>query len=144
MFGSFSLGERKGNVFIDPKDSKLISEWISAGYDKIMKTPDLSMIFVTQKEAKEIIKDQKDCMGCLSHCIFSNWSQESPHTTGKKSDPRSFCIQKTLQSVIHSEETENDLMFAGHSAYRFAEDPFYSNGFIPSVKQLVNRIKSGD
>ena len=83
-------------------------------------------------------------MGCLSKCSFSNWSQESPHSTGKKADPRSFCIQKTLQKVIHSEETENQLMFAGHSAYRFAEDPFYSNGFVPSVKELVNRLITGD
>ena len=35
-------------------------------------------------------------------------------------------------------------MFAGHGAYRFAEDPFYSNGFIPSVGQLVERIATGD
>jgi len=35
-------------------------------------------------------------------------------------------------------------MFAGHAAYRFAEDPFYANGFIPTVKQLVERISTGD
>ena len=35
-------------------------------------------------------------------------------------------------------------MFAGHNVFRFAQDPFYSNGFIPSVKQLVDRIRSGD
>ena len=26
---------------------------------------------------------------------------------------------------------ENNLMFAGHNAYRFGQDPFYSNGFVP-------------
>jgi hypothetical protein len=31
-------------------------------------------------------------------------------------------------------------VFAGHNAYRFASDPFYSNGYIPSVKELVARI----
>jgi hypothetical protein len=35
-------------------------------------------------------------------------------------------------------------MFAGHNAYRFADDPFYAGGFIPSVKQLVQRIGTGD
>ena len=25
-------------------------------------------------------------------------------------------------------------MFAGHNAYRFATDPFYANGFIPTVR----------
>ena len=34
-------------------------------------------------------------------------------------------------------------MFAGHNAYRFGQDPFYSNRFIPSVKQLFDRIMSG-
>ena len=28
-------------------------------------------------------------------------------------------------------------MFGGHSAFRFKKDPFYSNGFVPTVKQLV-------
>jgi len=35
-------------------------------------------------------------------------------------------------------------MFAGHNAYRFASDPFYANGFIPTVGQLVERILTGD
>jgi hypothetical protein len=35
-------------------------------------------------------------------------------------------------------------MFAGHSAHHFSTDPFYSNGFIPTVKQLVERIQTGD
>ncbi len=34
-------------------------------------------------------------------------------------------------------------MFSGHNGFRFARDPFYSNGFIPSVKQLVERILTG-
>ena len=83
-------------------------------------------------------------MGCLSQCLFSNWSQKEGGTTGKKVDPRSFCIQKTLQNAVHTEEIEDHLMFAGHGAYRFASDPFYSNGFIPTVKELVDRIVTGD
>jgi hypothetical protein len=82
-------------------------------------------------------------MGCLSHCRFSNWKDRDDFTTGKKSDPRSFCIQKTLQNIINGEEIDNNLMFSGHNAYRFATDPFYANGFIPTVKQLVDRIASG-
>ncbi len=139
-----SLGKRKKSIFISSDDKQNVMRWNNQGYNKIFKTPDNSVLFVTEKEMKEIREDQVNCMGCLSHCSFSNWSQEKPFTTGKKPDPRSFCIQKTLQSVIHSSETENDLMFAGHSAYRFSEDPYYSNGFIPSVKQLVDRIVTGD
>ena len=32
-------------------------------------------------------------------------------------------------------------MFAGHNAYRFASDPFYANGFIPTVRELVERLQ---
>ena len=31
-------------------------------------------------------------------------------------------------------------MFAGHNAYRFASDPFYANGYIPTVRELVDRL----
>jgi hypothetical protein len=84
-------------------------------------------------------------MGCLSQCRFSNWSdkEESHFSNGKKADPRSFCIQKTLQEVRFGKDIENQLMFAGHSAYRFADDPFYANGFIPTIQQLVDRIITG-
>ena len=59
-------------------------------------------------------------------------------------DPRSFCIQKTLQDIAHGGSVDLNLMFAGHGAYRFASDPFYSNRFIPTVRQLVDRILTGD
>jgi hypothetical protein len=38
---------------------------------------------------------------------------------------------------------DHNLMFAGHNAYRFGSDPFYSNGFIPTVRELVERILTG-
>ncbi|MFM2151291.1 MAG: hypothetical protein RLZZ187_3597, partial [Pseudomonadota bacterium] len=96
------------------------------------------------EKSREILKDQIDCMGCLSACRFSNWSQHEPEfSTGKKADPRSFCIQKTLQDVAHDGALEKNLMFSGHNAYRFGADPFYSNGFIPTAKQLVERILTG-
>ena len=59
-------------------------------------------------------------------------------------DPRSFCIQKALQNIAHGAPIDENLMFAGHSAYLFGKDPFYSNGFVPTVKQLVDRILTGD
>jgi nitronate monooxygenase len=83
-------------------------------------------------------------MGCLSACLFSNWAETESGTTGKLADPRSFCIQKTLQSIAHNGDVEHNLMFAGHNAYRFGSDPFYRDGFIPTVKQLVDRIATGD
>ena len=114
-----------------------------SGFGEVMKTPDSTLIFVTASKAEEIRVDQTACMGCLSACAFSNWSQSEEGSTGRKADPRSFCIQKTLQNIAHDGEIDNELMFAGHNAYRVAQDPWYKNGFIPTVKQLVERIATG-
>ncbi len=109
-----------------------------------MRTPDGTLIFVTPDKAADIHQDQVDCMGCLSACNFSNWAQNERHNTGRKADPRSFCIQKTLQDIIHGGEIDEQLMFAGHGAYNFASDPFYSNGFTPTVRELMDRLQTGD
>jgi NAD(P)H-dependent flavin oxidoreductase YrpB (nitropropane dioxygenase family) len=144
----YGVGPRKRLVYLTPADLERARGWEQQGFTEALRTPDSTLIFVTPEQAKEIIADQIACMGCLSACRFSNWSQnEAEHSTGKKADPRSFCIQKTLQSIAHEsdepEAVERNLMFSGHNAYRFALDPFYSNGFIPTVKQLVERILTG-
>lgn len=140
----YGVGPRKRPVWLTPHDLARVNQWEAEGFTEAMRTPDNTLIFVTPDKSKEIVKDQVDCMGCLSQCRFSNWSQHEPdYTNGKKADPRSFCIQKTLQDIAHDGTTEHNLMFAGHNAYRFASDPFYSNGFIPTVKQLVERILTG-
>jgi hypothetical protein len=82
-------------------------------------------------------------MGCLSACQFSNWAENEKGSTGRKADPRSFCIQKTLQNIAHDGKVDQELMFAGHNAYRFAQDPWYKDGFVPTVKELVDRIRTG-
>ena len=142
------IGPRKRPVYLTPQDLFHAEGWIVAGFTEAMRTPDGTLIFVTPDRAAQIIADQVACMGCLSVCRFSNWSQHGPDfDNGKKADPRSFCIQKTLQEVRRDDQTqdaiEHQLMFSGHNAYRFASDPFYSNGFVPSVKQLVDRILTG-
>jgi NAD(P)H-dependent flavin oxidoreductase YrpB (nitropropane dioxygenase family) len=144
----YGVGPRKRSVYLTPSDRAHVHAWEREGFTEALRTPDSTLIFVTTEKAAEIVADQAGCMGCLSQCRFSNWSQhELDHTTGKKSDPRSFCIQKTLQAVAHEsddpEAMEHNLMFSGHNAYRFATDPFYSNGFIPTVRQLVERILTG-
>lgn len=144
-FGAhFLYGPRKRKAFVKPEDLERVQGWLNQGYTEVIKTPDDTLIFTTPEDAAGILKDQQDCMGCLSACQFSNWSQEESGTTGRKADPRSFCIQKSLQSIAHGGDVNHELMFAGHGAYRFATDPFYANGFIPTVKQLVERLVSGD
>lgn len=138
------MGVRGRLVYLTPPDKARVEEWVSAGFTEPMKTPDATLIFVTPEKSTQIRVDQQSCMGCLSACRFSNWSEGDSGTTGKPADPRSFCIQKTLQNIAHDGNVDHNLMFAGHNAYRFASDPFYAGGFIPTVKQLVERIKTGD
>lgn len=139
----FLTGPRGRPVYLTPHDKERAEGWVREGYDTALRTPDTTLIFVTQERSRMILKDQVECMGCLSHCMFSNWAENEEGTTGRKADPRSFCIQKTLQNISHSEDCENQLMFAGHNAYRFANDPWYKDGFVPTVKQLVERIQTG-
>ena len=140
---SLLLGPRGRPVYIALDDLQHVNDWIAKGYDEAMKTPDSTLIFVKKEQANNILLDQINCMGCLSHCKFSNWKDHDDFTTGKKADPRSFCIQKTLQNIAYGNNVEDELMFSGHNAYRFADDEFYKNGFVPTVKQLVDRIRSG-
>ena len=140
----FPVGARARVVYLTEDDKCRAQRWVDQGFTEGLKTPDSTIIFVKPERANQIRADQIDCMGCLSSCQFSNWSQNKQGTTGRKVDPRSFCIQKTLQAISHSDDIENQLMFAGHNAFRFRDDPFYSNGFIPTVRELIDRIVTGD
>ncbi len=139
-----AIGARGRKVFVTADDKSSAEKYVRAGFTNAMRTPDSTLIFVTAEKENQIVKDQIDCMGCLSACAFSNWAQNEEGSTGKKADPRSFCIQKTLQEISHSDRIDDQLMFAGHNAYKFASDPFYANGFVPTVKELVERIETGD
>ncbi|WP_033920077.1 NAD(P)H-dependent flavin oxidoreductase [Sphingomonas sp. 37zxx] len=138
------VGVKGKNFWVTRGDLLRAREWFGLGFTDALKTPDNTLVFVTPEEKGVIRKDQADCMGCLSHCAFSSWKDTETNSTGRLADPRSFCIQKTLQDIAHDGPVEQNLMFAGHNAYNFKKDPFYSNGFVPSVKQLVDRILTGD
>lgn len=138
-------GKRGRPVYVETQDKIRAEEWIAEGYNELMKTPDSTIIFVTQPKSEEISVDQAECMGCLTHCRFSNWKDHDDYTTGKKADPRSFCIQKTLQNIVHEKgDVDHELMFSGHNAYKFASDPLYANGHVPTVKELVDTILAGN
>lgn len=131
-------------VYVTPGDLLRGKRWMKMGFTEALRTPDQTLIFVTRERRESIRRDQVNCMGCLSRCLFSNWADNEKHSSGRKADPRSFCIQKTLQDIAHNGSIEENLMFAGHNAFNFRKDPFYSNGFVPTVKQLVERIQTGD
>jgi nitronate monooxygenase len=145
----YGVGARRRAVFLTAPDYARAKDWEEAGFTEALRTPDSTLTFVAPEKAEEIHEDQINCMGCLTQCRFSNWSQEGPnYDNGKKADPRSFCIQKTLQDIAHADPRDeaaldDNLMFAGHNAYRFSADPFYSNGFIPTVRELVERLLTG-
>jgi NAD(P)H-dependent flavin oxidoreductase YrpB (nitropropane dioxygenase family) len=138
------VGVKGKNFWVTRGDLLRAREWFGLGFTDALKTPDNTLVFVTPEEKATIRKDQADCMGCLSQCAFSSWADNEDNSTGRLADPRSFCIQKTLQDIAHGGDVEQNLMFAGHNAFNFKRDPFYSNGFVPTVKQLVDRILTGD
>jgi NAD(P)H-dependent flavin oxidoreductase YrpB (nitropropane dioxygenase family) len=138
------VGVKGKNFWVAPRDLERARAWVAAGHTEALRTPDDTVVFVSPEERATIREDQAACMGCLSHCGFSSWKDHDDYTTGRLADPRSFCIQKTLQDIAHGDPVDQNLMFAGHSAFRFKQDPFYSNNFTPTVKQLVDRILTGD
>jgi NAD(P)H-dependent flavin oxidoreductase YrpB (nitropropane dioxygenase family) len=145
----YGVGARRRPVYLTAPDYARVMDWVEAGFTEALRTPDSTLIFVAPDTAENIHNDQVNCMGCLSQCRFSNWSEDGPnYDNGKKADPRSFCIQKTLQNIAHAGPADeaaldDNLMFAGHNAFRFGSDPFYSNGFIPTVRELVERLLTG-
>ena len=138
------VGVKGKNFWVTPADLNRARGWAGEGFTEGLRTPDDTIVFVSPAERDVIRQDQADCMGCLSHCGFSSWKDHDDYTTGRLADPRSFCIQKTLQDIAHGGPIGDNLMFAGHAAYRFRQDPFYSNNFTPTVGQLVERILTGD
>ncbi len=71
----FPIGVRGRGVYLTQGDHERVLTWVSQGHDQGMKTPDQTLIFVSQEKALEIHDDQVNCMGCLSACKFSNWKQ---------------------------------------------------------------------
>ncbi|MGI4852379.1 MAG: NAD(P)H-dependent flavin oxidoreductase [Janthinobacterium lividum] len=140
----FKAGVRGRVVYLTTHDYENAIGWIAQGFTEALRTPSTTLIFVTPERSHQILTDQINCMGCLSACNFSNWQQAEPYNTGHKADPRSYCIQKTLQEIAHGGDVNHQLMFAGHNAYRFAQDPFYANGYVPTVRELVERLQTGN
>ena len=136
-----NMNEKK-MIFIKPEDADKAVSQIKAGYTEIRETPDETVVFLTPEEWKQMKEDRKNCVGCLSQCQFSSWSQ-AKGSSGRLPDPRSYCIHKTLYDVSHNGSIKDNLLFAGHQVYRFATDPLYRNG-VPSVKELIEKIKKGE
>lgn len=140
-----TLSSTRKTVYVEPDDWARSEAWREEGFSVSIKTPDSTVLFLTKEKARHIQKDQSECSGCLAGCRFSGWldSEEHRYVTGLRPDPRSYCIFKTLQRVIQGINVEHELMFSGSIGYRFAGDPFYANGHIPSISELVRRLLCG-
>lgn len=144
----FKIGTRKRSIFVKKNEALNVQKWLDQGFTAGLPTPDNTMIFVDEIEAKQILDDQRACKGCLKGCKFSGWYQEADnnYSTGIAPDPRSFCIFNTLYAASHSGDVERNLMFAGQVVKRFASDPFYKRNdqwYIPTIKELFDRILTG-
>jgi nitronate monooxygenase len=137
-------GKSQRKFFVRSSDKIKVQDWVDKGYTEAIKTPDKTMIFITPEKHTELKQDLRDCHGCLSQCRFSSWSQyTSNNNSGKLPDLRSFCIQKSLQFAKKGINFKKQLWFAGNNAVRFATDPLYTNGFIPTIKQLIDNLIEG-
>lgn len=139
--------EKKGStqLYITEESKEKAQKWILDGFTKPLITPDSTAVFLSKEKATEIKKDQRECKGCLVACKFSSWSVDpsNNYTTGVSPDPRSFCILKTLQNIICGYDIEKELVFSGHNSYKFALDPMYANGYVPSIKELIQQMLLG-
>ncbi len=136
--------------WVSAQDKIKVDGWIGEGLNTPLRTPDDTLIFVCPDKALEIKSYKTDCVGCLVTCKLSAWSQnpDVKYTTDRLPDPRVHCIRKGLLGAIQGYDLDNHLIFAGHNAYMAGEDPFYrdENGdvFIPTVKQFIARLMTGD
>jgi NAD(P)H-dependent flavin oxidoreductase YrpB (nitropropane dioxygenase family) len=135
---------------VTPQDKVKVDAWNVEGFNVPLRTPDNTLIFVTQDKAREIQEHKTDCVGCLATCKLSAWSEnsEKKYTTGKRPDPRVHCIRKGLLGAIQGLNLDKQLIFAGYNSYKSGNDPFYrdesGNVFFPTVKQLIERLMTGN
>lgn len=135
--------------YVSAEDSLRADAWRAAGFGVPLRTPDDTLIFVSRDRAREIREHRNDCTGCLASCALSSWCQdpEKKFVTGRRPDPRAYCIRKGLVGAIAGDDLDKQLIFTGHNAYLAADDPLYKgeNGavYIPTVKQLIECLMRG-
>ncbi|MBC8213416.1 MAG: nitronate monooxygenase [Candidatus Marinimicrobia bacterium] len=142
---AISLKSDAKPIYVKSIDTNRIDEWKSNGFSVGLKTPDSTIVFVSSEKATQIRDDQRNCKGCLAGCKFSSWMQspETNYSTGEIPDPRSYCIQGTLQNIIQDDNIDNQLMFSGSNVFNFSKDSLFSKGYIPTIKEMIQRILNG-
>ena len=132
-------------LYITQADQKRADDYMEAGRTVPLKTADNEIVFVTPKNQSDINRLRANCMGCISQCMFSGFTTHTETmTTGKTPDPRYFCIKDTLYRAAHEDDPDNNLVFVGANAMRFASDPLFKDGYLPTVKEFIARLLTGD
>ena len=81
------------------------------------------------RRPREITADQVACMGCLSQCRFSNWSQHEPGLQQRQEGRPAQLLHpedaagRSAMTADEPQQVEHNLMFSGHNAFRFALRP---------------------
>ena len=132
-------------VYITAADQERANGYIGAGRTVPQRTNDGQIVFVTPKELETIQKNRGKCLGCISCCLFSGFCQSAENlSTGKIPDPRYFCIGDTLCKSAHGAPTDDELIFVGDNATRFSTDPLFKDGKLPTVKEFIARLLTGE
>ncbi len=132
----------KNNIFISKENLDRATGYINKGLSDIQKTPDNTIVFISPEDSKKIKKARANCIGCISQCRFSGFSQYSESgNTGRLPDPRSFCISESLFNIAHGGDVEEGIMFSGSNGYKFASDELLKDGKLPTVQELINDLE---
>ena len=145
----FGVGPRKRTVYLTPPDLARVTEWEAQGFTEALRTPD------SHADLRHTRERRGKSWPTRSPAWAASASAGSP--TGRRSSPSSATARRRTRAASASrrrcrpiahdsdrdEVMEHNLMFSGHNGFRFGSDPFYSNGFIPTVRQLFDRILTG-
>lgn len=131
----------KDSFSVAKDDVVAMQNYIKQGFDTFMFAGSKDkIVLLGANEKVELLDIIKRCVGCLSHCAYSGFTQYDKVLIP---NPTHFCIQDTLQSVAHGGNFDDNLIFVGKNAYRFKDDPFYANARIPTTKELLEAIVEG-
>ena len=132
-------------MYVTTTDNERASGYVNAGRTEIQRTNDGQIVFVTPKDLNVIQKARANCLGCISHCLFSGFCQTNENlSTGKIPDPRYFCISDTLYKAAHGGSSEDELLFVGDNATRFSSDPLFKDGSLPTIKEFIAQLLTGN
>ena len=140
-----AFGTRGRWLYVRPEDLARVEAWIAEGYSQAMKTPGRHAD-LRQPRERDRDPPRPDQLHGLPVGLQVQQLGVQRGATPPASRPiraRSASRRRCTRSPT-ARDVRTQLMFAGHNVYKFRDDPFYSNGFIPTVRQLVERIATGD